>query len=118
MLGIAFVLVVDNFGIKCNSLDHLHHLKAALEMKPAATLDIARSFCIGTSLKWNYLVKEVTCSMPSYVHKLLERLKYIMPATPQYSSNPVPNKACGSKMQLAKEEDLSPKLDTKDIKLI
>jgi len=118
ILGITFTLVVDDFGIKYNSLHHLHHLKAALETKYSVTLDMSGSLYIGVSLKWNYLAKEVTCSMPDYIPKLLERLKHAVPTTPQYSPNPAPNVVYGSKIQFAKEEDVSPKLDAKGIKLI
>ena len=56
--------------------------------------------------------------MPGYISKLLDRLKHAMPSIPQHSPNLVPYAAHGSKMQLAKEEDSSPILDAKDIKLI
>ena len=110
--------MVDDFGIKYQSLDHLYHLKEALETKYTVTLDITGSLYIGVSLAWNYPAKEVTCSMPGYIPKLLERLQHAVPTTPQYSPNPAPNIVYGSKVQLAKEDDQSPKLDTKGVKLI
>ena len=117
-LGITFTLVVDDFGIKYNSIDHLHHLNSALETKYTVTLDITGSLYIGVSLKWNYQAREVTCSIPGYIPKLLERLNHAIPTTPQYSPNPAPNIVYGSKIQLAKEVDSSSKLDANGIKQI
>ena len=56
--------------------------------------------------------------MPGYISKLLDRLKHAMPSTLQCSPNPVLSVAHSSKIQFAKEEDSSPKLDAKGIKLI
>lgn len=81
-LGVTFTLAVDDFGIKCLSLSHLHHLKEALETKYAVTLDITGNLYLGVTLKWDYPSKQVTCSMPGYIPKLLERLKHESPTIP------------------------------------
>ena len=117
-LGITFTLIVDNFGIKFNSLDHIFHLKNALEIKYTITLDLTGSSYIGVSLNWNYTNREVTYSMLGYILKLLKQLQYSIPTTPQYSPNLAPNINYGTKVQLATKEDTSPKLDKNGIKLI
>jgi len=73
---------------------------------------------VGVNLDWNYHRREVTCSMPDYIPKLLQRLQHETPSTPQHSPHPAPNITYGSKIQLAKTDDHSPKLDDKGIKLI
>jgi len=114
----TFTLVVDDFGIKHLELDDVLHLKAALETKYTVTVDYSGSLYIGVSLDWNYIDRNVTCSMPGYIPKLLNKLKHIAPSTPQFSPNPSPHITYGAKIQLAKDEDTSPPLDSKGIKLI
>ena len=114
----TFTLVVDNFGIKHLAIQDVLHLKQALETKYTITVDYSGSLYIGVSLNWNYIKKEVTCSMPGYIPKLLNKLKHIAPSLPQYSPNPSPHITYGAKVQLAKGEDTSPPLDGKGITLI
>lgn len=114
----TFTLAVDDFGIKHLAPEDVQHLKAALESKHTVTVDYSGSLHAGASLNWNHIKREVTCSMPGYIPKLLNRLKHIAPSTPQCSPNPSPHIAYGAKVQLAKNDDTSPKLDSKGIKLV
>ena len=82
------------------------------------TVDYSGSLYIGVSLNWKYAKREVTCSMPGYIPKLLDKLKHLQPSLPQYSPNPAPHITYGTKVQLAKEVDKSPPLDEQGIKLI
>ena len=117
-LKTTFTLVVDDFGLKHLSMQDAMHLKQALETKYAVTIDYSSSLYIGVSLNWNYIQREVKCSMPGYVPKLLQRLKHIVPSTPQFSPNPSPHVTHGTKVQFAKGEDTSPLLDGDGIKLV
>ena len=94
------------------------HLKQALETKYTVTVDYSGSLYIGVSLNWNYNQREVTCSMPGCIPKLLQRLKHAVPSTPQFSPNPSPHITHGTKVQFAKGEDKSPLLDGDGIKLV
>ena len=67
-----FTLVVDDFGIKFNSLDYVFHLKNALEIKYTVTLDLTGSSYVGVLLNWNYTDRKVMYSMPGYILKLLK----------------------------------------------
>ena len=67
-----FTLIVDDFGIKFNSLDHVFHLKNALGIKYTVTLDLIGSLYVDVSLNWNYTNREVTCLMLGYIPKLLK----------------------------------------------
>ena len=117
-LKTTFTLVVDDFGIKHMSIQDVLHLKQALESKYTVTVDYSGSLYIGVSLNWKYAKREVTCSMPGYIPKLLDKLKHLQPSLPQYSPNPAPHITYGTKVQLAKEVDKSPPLDEQGIKLI
>jgi len=110
--------VVDDFGIKHLAIKDVEHLKAVLETKYTVTVDYSGSLYVGVSLNWDYRRREVTCSMPGYIPKLLHKLNHTKPTTPQYSPNPSPLITYGAKVQFAKGEDTSPPLDTKGVKLI
>ena len=81
---------MDDFGIKFQSLEQVYYLKEALESKYTVILDLIGSLYVGVTFKWNYFNRTVNCSIPSQIPKLLQKLRYQIPATPQYSSNLAP----------------------------
>ena len=103
-------LVVNDFGVKCLSLHDLNHLIAALRDEHTITIDQSGSLHIGVTLKWNYRLKEVNCSMPSYYPSILKKFQHLTPTTPQHSPHPAPNITRGKSVQCAKT-DSTPKLD-------
>ena len=62
---IMFSLVVDDFGVKCQGIQHAKHLKEALEKYYEVAVDWkGRLFC-GITLGWNYNTRHVDLSVPS-----------------------------------------------------
>jgi hypothetical protein len=64
---ISFSLVVDDFGIKYDSLPDLEYLISTLEKKYEIRVDLTGSKYIGVRLDWDYINNTYVPSMPNYV---------------------------------------------------
>ena len=71
--GVAFTLVVDDFGIKTCNPAGAEHLFAALREKYEITIDHEGKSYIGFHIEFDYDKGNVELSMPGYVDKMLER---------------------------------------------
>ena len=56
---ITFAIVVDDFGIKCQGIQHAKHLKESLERHYEVTIDWSGGRFCGIILNWNYKNKHV-----------------------------------------------------------
>ena len=83
--GIAFALVVDDFGIKSTSHTATAHLIQALRDKYKITTDPEGTKYLGFTLKWDYIHCKVWLSMPHYVTKALHLLQYDLSQHPQHA---------------------------------
>ena len=80
-----FSLVVDDFGVKCEGIQHAKHLKESLENHYEVAVDWkGRLFC-GITLDWNYDMKHVDLSVPGYVQRKLTKYQHPDPKKPQHS---------------------------------
>jgi hypothetical protein len=66
---ISFCLVVDDFGIKATSFDHILHLKTTLEEHYTITMDWDGSLFCGINIDWNYPANTVNLNTPNYIPK-------------------------------------------------
>ena len=73
-----FSLVVDNFAVKYTSDARAQHLLSALRDKYDISVDWKASQYIGISLKWDYLARTVSLSMPDYVTKALICFQHLL----------------------------------------
>ena len=81
----SFSLVIDNFCVQyCSTEDENHFLKGLIA-KYLTRVDTAAEVYIGIKLEWDYVHITFTLSMPSYVHKALNRLQHIMRGCKEYS---------------------------------
>jgi hypothetical protein len=115
---ITFSLVVDDFGIKTVGLTHAKHLKQSLEKYYEVDTDWKGQLYCGVHLDWDYKHRTVNLSMPTYISKALTRFQHSPPLKPQhspYQSSPI---QYGTKVQLTKDPDTSPKLSPAQIKHI
>jgi len=103
-------LVVDDFRIKYKG-DKIQHFINALKDRYAITIDKSGSLFCGVILDWDYDKREIRCSMPGYISKLLQKLKYQYLTKPYYSPYLAPTIIYGAKIQKS-IDDYSPKLDT------
>ncbi len=81
---IMFCLVIDDFGIKTTSINHITQLKQALKEHYSVTMDWNGLLFCGINLDWNYLERLVTLNMPNYVPKALLKFHHPTPAFPQH----------------------------------
>ena len=66
-----FTLVVDDFGVKYESQEHLNHLLSALKEDYAIKVDREGKLYCGILLDWNHDKSCFGISMPGYVKKQL-----------------------------------------------
>ena len=95
---LSFALIVDDVGIKYITIESAERLINTLQRKYEITTDWTGSTYCGVSLQWDYRNGKVTCSIPNYIQKFLDRIKYIptprkqhtpyVPETIHYSKQP------------------------------
>ena len=79
---IMFSLVVDDFGVKCQGIQHAKHLKEALDKYYEVAVDWkGRLFC-GITLDWNYNMRHVDLSVPGYVQRKRTKYQHADPKNP------------------------------------
>ena len=114
---INFTLVVDDFGIKYTDKADVEHLVTALRDKYPLKVDWKAEQYIGIHLKWNYIDREVICSMDGYVEQALKEFNHIIPKQLHSGPSKIDRPDYGAKVQYVKE-DLTNKLDEDQIKFI
>ena len=74
-----FVLVVDDFDIKYESLQDAHHLLNALRNLYGITVDWTGKLYCGLTLAWDYYNRTCQLSMPSYIANALHKFQHPLP---------------------------------------
>ncbi len=106
-----FCLVVDDFGIKATSINHITHLKQALEEHYSVAMEWNGLLFCGINLDWNYPERLVMLNMPNYVPKALLKFHHPTPAFPQhqpYKHVPIQYGAKIQQVAIDTSEPLSP----------
>ncbi len=81
---ISFCLIVDNFGIKSTSRDHVLHFETTLEEHYTVTMDWDGSLFCSININWNYPASTVDLNMPNYIPKALLKFQHSAPNSPQH----------------------------------
>ena len=92
------MLVVDDFGIKCNNQKDLDHFLAHLRKKYVITHDEGTRFN-GIHLDWNYDKRECELIIPENCFKALIRFNHPTPTKPQHSPYPYQPPQYGQRIQ-------------------
>jgi hypothetical protein len=106
----TFTLAVDDFGVKYFSQADADHLLNSLRQKYALTVDWTGNSYLGFDIQWNYPAGHVDISMPNYVQKALQTLRYTPSNTAQHAPHQWTQPVYGAKVQLA-STDITPLLD-------
>ena len=69
----AFILIVDDFGVKYVGEQHAQHLIEAIREEYTVEVDWAGELYCGIKLAWDYKNRFVDILMPTYVGKQLTR---------------------------------------------
>ena len=77
---ISFVLVIDDFGIKHNGIDHAIYLLDFLHEHYDIVMDWDGSLFSGIHLKWDYKARCINLSMPHYIQKALVKFQHPHPS--------------------------------------
>ena len=81
---ITFSLVVDDFGIKLQGIQHVRHIKKTLEEHYEVSVDWKGRLFFGIALDWNYAMGFVDLSVPGYVQKARVKYQHPIPKCPQH----------------------------------
>jgi hypothetical protein len=115
---IAFLLVVDDFGIKYTDRRDAEHLLDALRAGYKISVDWDGERYCGLVMKWDYKLRQCDISMPGYIERALARFEHPKPKKPQDNPFRYIAPEYGAKVQYAPEEDQSEPLDEKGKKRI
>ena len=110
---IAFTLVVDDFGIKYQGIEHAHHLLNAIKADYQVEVDWDGGLYCGIELKWNYKKGYVDIAMPGYV----KNSRVIHTPTPNAGRTPPsiqPPENIGRWPRTSHLKTISPSLHKKD----
>jgi hypothetical protein len=112
---IMFSLIVDDFGVKCQGIQHAKHLKAELEKHYEVSVDWEGKLFCGITLDWNYKMGHVDLSVPGYVERKLIKYGHPKPARPQHSPYQAAPIEYGAKVQQPVPSDKTASLTKEQI---
>ena len=113
-----FTLVVDDFGIKYESMADANHLLDALRALYNITVDWTGTLYCGLTLAWDYDVRTCTLSMPGYITNALHKFQHPLPTKPQHAPHDWNKPTYGVTQQYAELGDSTPKLAPPAIKKV
>ena len=113
-----FTLVVDDFGIKYESMADANHLLNALKDLYSITVDWTGKLYCGLTLAWDYYNRTCTLSMPGYINSALHKFQHPIPEKAQHAPHTWNQPTYGAKQQYADNEDDTPKLAPSSIKKV
>ncbi|KAL7549119.1 hypothetical protein ACHAWF_015108 [Thalassiosira exigua] len=108
---VAFLLAVDDFGVKYVGHEHAEHLTSAIKKHYPLREDWEGNLYLGIHLKWNYDERWVDCSMRNYVLKGLQKFRHSPPEKPQHLPFPIPPHKFGKAAQEPNPPDELPLLE-------
>ena len=115
---ITFSLVVDDFGVKCNGIQHAKHLLQTLEQHYEVSVDWKGKLFCGITLDWNYDMKHVDLSVPGYVQRKRKKYQHKDPQKPQHSPYQAAPIIYGAKTQTPVPSDTTAPLDDEQIHVV
>jgi hypothetical protein len=115
---IAFVLVVDDFGIKYTNENDMRHLVKTLQNKYSLTVDMSGSTYLGLQIEHDTTQKTITISLPGYVERALRSLDITRSNTPVNNPIKYTPPTYGTNLTQCVYVDTSPPLDITSAKRI
>ena len=115
---IMFSLVVDDFGVKCEGIQHAKHLKESRERYYQVAVDWQGRLLCGITLDWNYNMKHVDLSVPGYVKRKRTKYQHPDPKRLQHSPYQTAPIQYEAKMQSPVPSEKTAPLSPEQIKLV
>jgi hypothetical protein len=116
--NIAFVLVVDDFGIKYVSESDLSDLVRVLQLKYSLTLDMSGTTYLGLKINHDENEHTISISLPGYIERTLLSLNVIKSEKPVHNPVKYIPPVYGSNLTQQSYVDTSPRLDALQTKRI
>jgi len=105
---ISFTLVVDDFGIKYTNKTDVEHLIKCLEDKYTMKVDYDAKQYVGITLKWDYIKRELVCSMDGYIEDALKEFQHEPPKQHHYGPSKHEIPEYGAKVQYVQHDTSAP----------
>jgi hypothetical protein len=106
---IAFSLVVDDFGVKYVHKEDMEHLIATIGNRYPIKVDWKAEYYLGITIKWDYVNRTATLSMPSYVKEVLLEFQHESTDGVKFNSpSPYTPPVYGKKQQMTKLDQTNP----------
>ena len=96
---IAFVLVVDEFGIKALGDVHANHLVSTLKKDYEVMVDCKGQLFVGIHLEWYYKKLTLDTHIPGFVPSAFHKYQHKTPAKPQHAPEKASPIQYGAKFQ-------------------
>jgi hypothetical protein len=115
---IAFSLVVDDFGVKYVNKEDMDHLVAAIGNRYPIKVDWKAEYYLGITIKWDYVNRTATLSMPGYVKEALLEFQHKSTDGVKFNSpSPYTPPIYGKKQQMTKLDETNP-INKKESKIL
>ena len=115
---ISFTLVVDDFAVKYVKEEDAEHLINTIKKYYPLKIDKKATKYIGLTIEWDYKNRKAHISMPGYIQKALIKFKHEKPKKTQNSPHPHVLPQYGTKIQYAKDEEISEPLSKEETKYV
>lgn len=115
---VRFTLVVDDFGVNFEGLEHENHLRKTLEHWYDITVDWGGSKYVGINLNWNYNNRTLDTSVLGYVASKLNQFGHSAPKKTQHAPAIAQPIKYGQKVQKATPRDTSSMLSKEGMERI
>jgi hypothetical protein len=110
--------VVDDFGVKYVNKEDMDHLISTIGNRYPIKVDWKAEYYLGITIKWDYVNRTATLSMPGYVkeallefqHKSTDGVKFNCPS-------PYTPPVYGKKQQMTKLDETNP-INKKETKIL
>jgi hypothetical protein len=114
---IAFSLVVDDFGVKYVNKDNMDHLVKTIGKRYPIKVDWKAEYYLGITIKWDYVNRTATLSMPGYVKEALLEFQHESTNGVKFNSpSPYTPPVYGKKQQMTKLDQTNP-INKKETKI-
>jgi hypothetical protein len=110
--------VVDDFGVKYVDKEDIDHLVTTIGNRYPIKVDWKAEYYLGITIKWGYVNRTATLSMPGYVQEALLEFQHESTDGVKFNSpSPYTPPVYGKKRQMTKSDETNP-INKKETKIL
>ena len=115
---IILSLVIDDFRFKYIGKENANHLIPSLQKLYTISIDCNSSLFCGLTIDWEYAARTCDISMPKYLQSALQKFQHPAPKRPQHTPHSWEKPTYRAHVQYVPDDESSPLLPAKKIKLV